>query len=93
MAEDKRSIGQPVVLSLNGGQRIVLNCEGKGASKVAGAVNWKRRERGVVRPKWIVCLAHFGGKGVYNLTREGGGALAIANPFLIPIPEVVGAVR
>ena len=60
----------------------------------AGAVNWKRRDGGVVRPKWIVCLAHFGGNRVYNSgMEEGGGALAIANPFLIPFLEVVGAVR
>ena len=70
---------------------IVLNCEGKGEEAAGGGRGQLdgREERGVVRPKWIVCLAHFGGKGVYNLTREGGGALAIANPFLIPIPEVV----
>ena len=49
-------------------------------------------EGGVVRPKWIVCLAHFGGKGGLQLGdggMKGGGALAIANPFLIPIPQVV----
>ena len=96
--KDKRSIGQPVVPSRGSDHHSCphhcfnLSCEEKGEEKASGGRGQLEEEGGVVRPKWIVCLAHFGGKGGLQLgdgRMKGGGAFAIANPFLIPFPEVV----
>ena len=53
----------------------------------------EKREALSVRPKWIVCLAHFGGREGSQLGdggMKGGGAFAITNPFFNPLPRGVG---